>query len=119
MHLNYSLNRQRRPYQRFEVSFTRLRCHIPPPNFYLHRCGLAGSSLCYLCSELESIDHFLIFCKQFSTKRKRCLAILLSNLGLPFCNTVLLSLGALILGYSHKNVCRATYNYLWDTRLPY
>ncbi|XP_072145416.1 uncharacterized protein [Dermacentor andersoni] len=49
LQLNYSWNRQWCPNRKFEVSLTRLRCRIPSLNFYLHRCGLAVSPLCYLC----------------------------------------------------------------------
>lgn len=120
IHLNYSWNRQWCPNRQFEVTFTRLRCRIPQLNFYLHRCGLAASPLCYLCNEPESIDHFLLSCRRFSNQRQRCLEIPLRNLGLPLCSSVLLSLGATVLGYSHGNVCRAMYNFLCDTkRLPH
>lgn len=47
-HLFFSRNNNWCTSRQLEVFITKWRCRIPPLNFYIHRCGLAVSPLCFL-----------------------------------------------------------------------
>lgn len=119
-HLSFPWNNKWCPSRKLEVSLTKLRCRIPPLNFYLHRAGLVPSPLCFLCQEPENIDHFLIHCRRFSSHRKKHFEYLFRNLNIPLDSANILSLGASSLGHSNRNVCIAVCEFLRDTRrVPY
>nr|XP_054933002.1 uncharacterized protein LOC129387672 [Dermacentor andersoni] len=118
-HLLHPWNRDFCRTRKIEVSITKLRCRIPALNFYLHRSGLVPSPLCSFCGEAETIDHFLLSCRRFSILRKRLLEMPLRSIGLTLSVPVILSFGASIVGFSHRNVCLAIQNYLIETnRFP-
>lgn len=118
-HLLFPWNRKFCPTRKLEITLTRIRCRIPTLNFYTHRAGLAASPLCIQCGEPETIDHFLLACRRFSSVRKRVLEDPLNKLGLSMNAPVLLSFGASTLGYSHQNVCTAMQNFIINSnRLP-
>lgn len=102
-----------------EVSLTSFRCGVPSLNQYLHRVGQSTSPLCHFCQEIESAEHFFLFCRRFSHHRKRLLETPLRRLGLPLTLPLLLSFGGTNLGYCHRDVCHAVHSFVSETaRLP-
>ena len=115
-HLSFGWNNKWCPTRRQEVAITKLRCRIPPLNFYLYRSGLVPSPMCYFCQESENIDHFLLTCRRFIRHRKKHFEILFRNLRIPLHSQNILSLGAASLGFSNRNVCSALCEFLGETR---
>lgn len=56
-----------------EVAIRKFCCRVGSFNFYLHRSGLVSSPLCLSCNQEETIGHFFLSCRQFTTLRKRIL----------------------------------------------
>lgn len=118
-HLRFGWNKQWCVSRQVEVTFTRLRCRIPKLNYYLHKAGLSASPLCQFCGEIETIEHFFLFCHRYSNQRKRCLVAPLQKLGLQINVPQILSFGGITLGYSHREVHSAVFDYIQETkRLP-
>ena len=118
-HLHFAWDNKWCPTRKLEVSITKLRCRIPPLNFYLNRSGLVPSPLCPNCNEPENIDHYLLRCHRFKNQRKKCFEILFKKLGIPLSTLNILSFGAASLEFSKRNVCGACCEFLIDTmRLP-
>lgn len=114
-HLQFPWSRNFCKSRQTEVTLTRLRCRVPRLNFYMHRSGLAISPLCHFCNAFETIDHYLLDCRRFSSLRKRTLQIAMRQLGLPLNTPELLSFGASVLGHSHRNVCIAIEKFLVES----
>lgn len=88
-------------------------------NFYLHRAHIAPSAMCSFCQEEETLEHFLLSCRRFSSLRKRYLEFPLRRLGLSLSVPNLLSFGALEISYCNGDVCRALHAYIAESgRLP-
>lgn len=115
-HLGFCWNNQWCPSRQLEVTYSRLRCRIPELNFYLHRAGLTMSPLCHICKEIETIDHYFLSCRRYSNQRKILLEAPLCKIGLGLSTPVLLSFGASTLGYCHRDVCCAVFDFLTETR---
>lgn len=47
-----------------------LRCGHCPLNKFLHRIGVEETSLCDGCPSTETVAHFLIYCKRYTTQRR-------------------------------------------------
>lgn len=102
-----------------EVTLTSFRCRVPNLNFYLHRARIAPSAQCEFCQEEETIEHFLLSCRRFSSIRNRFLEVPLRRLGLSLSVSNLLSFGASGLGFCHGDVCRALHAFISQSgRLP-
>ena len=115
-HLAYTWNSRLCESRQCEVTLTNLRCRVPQLNFYMHRAGLTSSGLCALCGELETLEHFFLHCRGFSSMRRRYLVGPIQRLGLALSTPVLLSFGATSLGYSHRDVVTAIHAYVSETR---
>lgn len=98
-----------------EVTLTSFRCRTPNLNYYLHRAHIAPSALCSFCNEDESLEHFLLSCRRFSSLRKRYLEAPLRHLGLSLTVPNLLSFGALGLGFCHGDVCRGLHCFIAES----
>lgn len=115
-HLHFTWNNKWCPTRKLEVLVTKLRCRVPPLNFYLNRSGLVPSPLCSSCNEPEHIDHFLITCHRFKNQRKNCFEILFRKLGISLNTPNILSFGATSLGHSDRNICGALCEFIYNTR---
>uniref|UniRef100_A0A224Z124 Tick transposon n=1 Tax=Rhipicephalus zambeziensis TaxID=60191 RepID=A0A224Z124_9ACAR len=114
-HLLYTWRSSSCETRKLEVSITRLRCRVPKLNFYQHRSGQAPSPLCAFCGEFETIDHFFLTCRRFTTARRTHLERPLSAMGMNLSVPVILSFGASISGFSNAKVCVAVRNYISAT----
>lgn len=115
-HLAHTWNARFCESRQCEVTLTSIRCRIPQLNFYLHRAGLTSSGLCAACGEVETIEHFFLYCRGFSFIRKRYLAAPIQRIGLPLSMPVLLSFGATSLGFCHRGIIAAIHAYISETR---
>uniref|UniRef100_L7LXP3 Putative tick transposon n=1 Tax=Rhipicephalus pulchellus TaxID=72859 RepID=L7LXP3_RHIPC len=115
-HLQFPWSRKWCGTRATEVVMTRLRCRIPNLNFYMHRAGLAVSPSCSICGEAETIEHFLLNCRRFSSLRKRNIEIMLRQLGLPVTSTILLSFGASALGHCDRNIYNAIEKFVCESK---
>lgn len=116
LHLDFSWKNRWCSSRRAEISITRLRCRVPPLNFYLHRSGLSQTHLCHHCNESESLHHFFITCRLYKNQRKRLLEEPLRRMGLNLSLPMVLSFGAIELGHSHRNVFEAVCDFLRETK---
>uniref|UniRef100_A0A6M2CU45 Putative tick transposon n=1 Tax=Rhipicephalus microplus TaxID=6941 RepID=A0A6M2CU45_RHIMP len=97
-HLRYCWNKQGCVFRQLEVSDTRLRCTVPQLNYDLKKARLKASPLCIFCNEIETIEHFFLFCRRYSYQRKKFLEAPLDNLGIQVNVPVLLSFGGTSFG---------------------
>lgn len=115
-HLKFSWKPNWCPSRDLEVIVTSLRCRVPQLNRYLHRSRLAQSAMCSYCNEEESVDHFLLSCRRFSSLRRQLLEVPLHRLGLALSVPVLLSFGASETGYGRRDVCSALLRFIENSK---
>jgi hypothetical protein len=78
-------------YRYNEILFFRLRTGYIKLNSYLNKIGFNSSNLCDTCQQEETVEHFLLHCKQNDTYRQTMIDQLL-QLGVTNFNlTILLS----------------------------
>lgn len=95
-----------------EVTFTELRCRVPRLNFYLFRSELSPTELCVRCQVPETIEHFFLDCRRFSTARQLFLKEPIERLGLTLSITLILSIGASKLGFARRDIYNCIQNFL-------
>lgn len=115
-HLAYAWDSRCCESRQCEVTLTSLRCRVPQLNFYMHRAGLTSSRHCALCDEPETLEHFFLHCRGFSSMRRKYLVEPIHHLGLTLSMPVLLSFGAISLGSPHRNLVTAVHTYVSETR---
>lgn len=115
-YLLYPWHRSSCDTRKLELAITRLRCRVPKLNFYQHRSGRALSPMCAFCGEPETIDHYFLTCRQFTTARRSKLENPLRAIEINLSMPVILSFGASISGFASAKVCEAERNYLNETK---
>jgi len=60
-----------------EILFSRLRTGYIKLNSYLNKKGFTTSSLCDTCTQEETVEHFLLHCKQYNVYRQNMIDQLL------------------------------------------
>lgn len=119
IHLSYMWKPKYCESRKCEVTITKFRCRIPSLNFYLHKSGQALSPQCPYCMDLETLEHFLLNCRSFSSMRRTHLEYTFNRLNLPLSTTAVLSLGASETGVCHRDVVLALHSFVVATgRLP-
>lgn len=104
------------PSRQSEVIITKLRCRVPPLNLYLHRAGLAISPLCQFCLEIETVEHYFLICRRYKLQRKRLIEIPLAKLGVNLTLETVLTFGASVFGFSHRDVFDAVCSFIQSTK---
>jgi hypothetical protein len=76
-------------YRYNEILFFRLRTGYIKLNSYLNKIGFNPTNLCDTCQQEETVEHFLLHCKQYDTYRQTMIDQLL-QLGVPNFNLIIL-----------------------------
>ncbi len=53
-----------------EILFFRLRTGYIQLNSYLNKIGINPTNICDTCQQEETVEHFIIYCKQYNTQRQ-------------------------------------------------
>jgi len=61
----------------YEILFFRLRTGYIQLNSYLNKIGINSSNLCDTCQQEETVEHFILHCKQYNTHRQNMIYQLL------------------------------------------
>lgn len=111
-HLQFTWNTDKCLSRQCEVTIASLRCRTPSLNFYLNKSGFSLTNLCLVCNEPETIDHFLLSCRRFSSLRRMYLNSIFHKLRLPLTTPNLLSFGASQDGTSRHAVLSALHKFI-------
>lgn len=114
-HLKFGWNVRLCGSRQCAVTFTELRCRIPRLNLYLFRTGLSPTELCVRCQVPETIGHFFLTCRRFSTARQLLLREPIERKGLTLSVPLILSFGATNLGYANRDIYNCIQAYLSAT----